>query len=350
MFKKIREGIDKGLLIPKPLLKNFLKTIGPLSFIVANHPESLIQNISSYKLRLRNHRVPWAHIVDESKYDSTKLLNKKILDNLGQLKYENKKYLRPTLFCESDAPEIRALAEQLRAESKSDEEFAQAAFNWVKNNKYLIFKPIGGALQTFKTKGGVCLDQLSLLASIARAGGIPARYRLYGLSPTQELYDVMVAPDPILRETFQSLGFLDAMHGEAELKVNGKWINGDPTFSDELSVGMGVGLSELGEEPGWRVRTDKSMDIRFEGFPILFRQFMVPLFIVLRNTVDNVNDSMDQIREKGRKILEEISIEEYNKKMKKKHIKPVLPSVDEVKEFRKRALEEPNPTTASSNE
>jgi len=41
MFRKISEGIDKGLLIPRPLLKNFLKTIGPLSFIVANHPESV---------------------------------------------------------------------------------------------------------------------------------------------------------------------------------------------------------------------------------------------------------------------------------------------------------------------
>jgi len=144
MFRKISDGIDKGLLIPRPLLKNFLKTIGPLSFIVANHPESIIQNISSYKLRLRNHRVPWAHIADERQYDSTELLNKKILDNLSQLKHESKKYLRPTLFCESDAPEIRALAEQLRAKSKSDEEFAQAAFKWVKTNKYLIFKPIGG--------------------------------------------------------------------------------------------------------------------------------------------------------------------------------------------------------------
>jgi len=346
MFRKISEGIDKGLLIPRPLLKNVLKTVGPLSFIVANHPESVIQNISSYKLRLRKHRLPWAHIDDESRYDSTKILSKKILDNIGQLRHENKKYLRPTLFCESDAPEIRALAEQLRSESKSDEEFAQAAFKWVKNNKYLIFKPIGGALKTFKTKGGVCLDQLSLLAAIARAGGIPSRYRLYGLVPTQEMYDIMVAPDPILRETLQSLGFLDAMHGEAELKVNGKWVNGDPTFSDELSVGMGVGISEFGAEPGWRIRVDKSMDIRFEGFPLLFRQFTLPLFIVLRKTVDNVNDSMDQIREKGREILEEISIEEYNKKMKRKHIKPVLPSVDEVKEFRKRAIDRPKPTVS----
>lgn len=349
MIRRIKDEIDKGFFIPKPLVKNFLKVIGPLTFIVASHPENVINNIHSYKIRLNKHRLPWAHITDESRYDSTNILDKNFLENINPSKYENKKYLRPTRFCESDAYEIRALADKLRAESTSDQEFVQAAFNWVKNNKNLIFKPIGGALQTFKTKGGVCLDQLSLLAAIARAGGIPARYRLYGLSPTQELYDVMVAPDPIIRETFQSLGFLDAMHGEAELKVNGKWINGDPTFSDELSVGMGVKTSILGSEPGWRVRVARSMDIRFEGFPILFRNFMTPLFIVLRNTVDNVNDSMDQLREKGRKILEEISIEEYNKKMKKKTIKPVLPTIEEVKKFRKINIESPQPIVSNED-
>ena len=343
MFEKINEEIDKGLFIPWPLLKNFVKMVGPLLYIVSNHPESLVMNIPSYKKRLRKHRAPWAHIDNERRYDSTKQLNKDYLNNSISSHSDNKKYLRPTRFCESDSPEMRALAMQLRAENKSDLEFVQAAFNWVKNNKYLVGKPLGGALQTFKTKGGVCLDQLSLLAAIARAGGIPARYRLYGLAPTQELYDVMVAPDPILREAFQALGFLDAMHGEAELKVNGKWIHGDPTFSDELSVGMGITISELGEEPGWRVRVSKSMDIRFEGFPIIFRNFMFPLFIILRNTVDNVNDTLDQLREKGRRILEKTSVEEYSKITKKKHIKPVLPSLDEVKKFREKTTEEIQP-------
>lgn len=335
MFKKISEEIDKGLFIPLPLLKNFSKIVGPLIFIILNHPEYLIMNIPSYKTRLKRHRLPWVHINNEKKYDSTKFLknNYHNLSLLGDI--ENKKYIRPTRFCESDSLEIRAIASELRAENKSDEKFVQAAYNWVKNNKYLIFKPIGGALQTFKTKGGVCLDQLSLLAAIVRAGGIPARYRLYGLAPTQELYDTMVAPDTLLRETYKALGFLDAMHGEAEMKVNGKWIHGDPTFSDELSAGLGITISELGEEPGWRVRVSNSIDIRFEGFPILFRHFMFPLFLILRHTVDSVNDSLDQIREKGKTILENISIEEYKKKTRKKLIKPVLPTIEEVERFRK---------------
>lgn len=332
MLEKIREELDKGFFIPWPLLKNFLKSVGPLLFIISRHPDSLLKNIPAYKKRLKNHRLPWVHIEDESEFDSTKKLNKKYFtDNPGPV--ENKKYLRPTRFCESNAPEIRALARELREKNKSDEEFVQAAFNWVKNNKYLVFKPIGGALQTLKTKGGVCLDQLSLLIAIARAGGVPARYRLYGLAPTQELYNLMVAPDPIIRETYEALGFLDAMHGEAELRVNGKWIHGDPTFSDELSVGMGIPISELGGEPGWRVRVTKSADIRFEGFPILFRRLMTPLFLILRNTVDEINKALDEFREKGRRILETMSVEEYNRK-KKKTFKPVVPSISEVKAFR----------------
>jgi hypothetical protein len=144
----------------------------------------------------------------------------------------------------------------------------------------------------------------------------------------------MVAPNPILRETYETLGFLDALHGEAEMKVNGKWISGDPTFSDELSVGMGISISELAGEPGWRVRVTKSIDIRFEGFPKIFRHLTTPLLLILRQTVDNVNDALDELREKGRDILEKTSVTEYSKK-KKKTFKPVVPSISEVSTFRK---------------
>ena len=342
MFSNFREEMDKGLFIPWPLLKNFLKTVGPLSYILANHPRSLIDNLPAYKKRLEAHRLPWEHIDHEGHYNSTNQIQH-YLEHLEPQNTPPERYLRPTRFCESDAPEIRALAQHLRDQYPSDEDFAHAAFHWVKNNKYLVFKPIRGALSVFRSKGGVCLDQLSLLAAIARAGGIPARYRLYGLSPTQELYDVLVAPDPILRETFQSLGFLDALHGEAELFINGKWVNGDPTFSDNLSVGLGVALSELGKEPGWRVRVEKSLDIRFEGFPLMFRQFMMPLFIVLRQLVDEVNDSLDDLRRKGEKRLSEITIDEYKETMKRKRIRPVLPTVEEARAFRQRGTEQPHP-------
>ena len=49
--------------------------MGPLSFIVCNHTDQIIGNIPAYKKRLRNHRLPWAHIDNESKYNSLKQIN-----------------------------------------------------------------------------------------------------------------------------------------------------------------------------------------------------------------------------------------------------------------------------------
>lgn len=330
---EVKEKIGDEKFIPWPILRNFLNYLGPISLIIAKHPGFVFENMPAYKARLKKHRKPWAHIKDESAYDSRKILTKRDFESLPPIR--NETYLRPTSLCECDAPEIRAIAKKLGAGKLSDWEFANAAYNWVMSKKEMIFKPMGGALQTFRTKGGVCLDQLCLLAAIARAGGIPARYRLYGLTFTQQVYDTWVEPNQIIKESYESLGFLEAMHGEAELFVNGKWVAGDPTFSPGLNAGLGLPITYLGEEPAWRVRVEGRGDIRFESFPAMFRYFMIPVLIVLQKTVDEVNESLDEISKKGWKILDEIGIEEYNK-MKKKTFKPVVPSISEVKDFRKK--------------
>ena len=56
--------------------------------------------------------------------------------------------------------------------------------------------------------------------------------------------------------------------------------------------------------------------------------------MIVLKTIDELNVQIDEIREKGKKILEKIPIEEYNKK-KKKTFKPKVPSISEVKAFRK---------------
>ncbi|OYT60336.1 hypothetical protein B6U81_04890 [Thermoplasmatales archaeon ex4484_30] len=334
MFKKIREELDKGFFIPMPLLKNFLGAVGPLTFVIGKNPKAFIENIPSWKMRIKNLKPPWAHMEDERQYDSRRLLSKEDYEDLPPVR--NEKYLRPTRLCESDAPEIRAMAKKLWEGKESEMEFVKAAYYFVKNEKKLVFKTMGGAIQAFRTKGGVCLEQLALLAAIARAGGIPARYRLYALAPTQPMYDVMVKDNPILKQTYEMLGFLDAIHGEAELLVNGKWIALDPTFSDELEAGMGLPVTDFGEEPMWRVRIPES-DIRFEGFPILFRHFLIPVAAILRKAVDSINAKLDELREQGREILEDVGREEYNKKVKKS-FKITVPSVSEVKAFRNAQL------------
>jgi len=340
MVEKIVTG--NGYLIPWPMLRNVLIQLGPLMLIVGKNSNFIFENMPAYKARLKKHRKPWAHLKNESEFDSRNQLKENDYKDLLQLK--NETYLRPTRLCECDALEIRAIAKKLGAGILSEEEFAKAAYDWVMSEKKLVFKPLKGALNTFRTKGGTCLDQLSLLAAIARAGGIPARYRLYGLAPDQQIYDLWLEPNPILRETYDTLGFLEAMHGEAELFINGKWIPGDPTFSPELNAGMGLPITPFGEEPGWRIRVEGKGDIRFESFPVGFKNLMIPVLILVQKSIDQINDTMDELREKGKELLDKIGIEEYNRR-NKKQFKPAIPSVSEVQAFRKKMKKEKNVIT-----
>ena len=248
--------------------------------------KTVIANKKAWGERLKKSRAPWAHLEDESEHDTTLLFDEDDYQDL--LPVRDEKYLRPTRLCEYDAPEIRILAKKLGAYDKEPIEYAKSIYYFVKNQKYLIFKPMRGALGVLKSRGGVCLDQMSLLISLARAGGIKARFRLYAFTASQELDELLLQDNPILRETYEMLGFLDSLHGCAELYIDGEWLQLDPTFSDELEAGMGIPIVEFGEEPAWRVRIPER-DIVFEGFPIFFRNLLVSMALILRDTADKVN-------------------------------------------------------------
>ncbi len=322
--------VDKGNVPPPAILKNFAKTTGPLSYAIARNPGTVLKNSKAWGKRLKKSRMPWAHLDDEREYDTTKFFDED--DYRDLLPVRDEKYLRPTRLCEYDAPEIRVLAKKLGAYDKDPMEYAKSIYYFVKNHKYLIFKPMRGALGVLKTKGGVCLDQMSLLIALARAGGIRARFRLYAFTASQELDDILLKDNPILRETYEMLGFLDSLHGCAELYIDGKWIQLDPTFSDELEAGMGLPVTEFGEEPAWRTRIPER-DIVFEGFPVLVRSLLIGMAFLLRETVDGINKKLNDIRKEGMNILDEMGKEEYNEKKKKK-IKIDVPDIYEVRAFR----------------
>ncbi|RLF64886.1 MAG: hypothetical protein DRN33_00895 [Thermoplasmata archaeon] len=329
-MKWLNEIIDKGNIPPPAILKNFAKTVGPLSYAIARNPKTVIANKKAWGERLKKSRAPWAHLEDESEHDTTLLFDEDDYQDL--LPVRDEKYLRPTRLCEYDAPEIRILAKKLGAYDKEPIEYAKSIYYFVKNQKYLIFKPMRGALGVLKSRGGVCLDQMSLLISLARAGGIKARFRLYAFTASQELDELLLQDNPILRETYEMLGFLDSLHGCAELLIDGEWIQLDPTFSDELEAGMGLPLTQFGEEPSWRTRIPER-DIVFEGFPLMVRSLLIGMAFLLRDTVDKVNKKLDDIREEGRKILDEVGREAYNEKKKKK-AKISVPNIYEVRAFR----------------
>ncbi len=90
---------------------------------------------------------------------------------------ERARWLRPDRDVQSDAPELRAVAERLRAGADDDTAFARAAVRWV--GEAIHEKGYGqgfaSALDVLRTRSGDCTEHSVLLAAVLRAGGVPAR-------------------------------------------------------------------------------------------------------------------------------------------------------------------------------
>ena len=87
------------------------------------------------------------------------------------------KYLEPSAFCESDAPEIRKLARKIVGKRKG-RAAAAAIFNWVQKNVDYRIIPLVGARKVLKRRPrkAMCFDKTNLFVALSRAAGIPARY------------------------------------------------------------------------------------------------------------------------------------------------------------------------------
>ena len=85
-------------------------------------------------------------------------------------------YLAPTLFVQSDHPDIRALAQRLATGRNSDRDKVVAIKDWVyaKIEKRPVLS-VPNALETFTNRMGDCNEHAVLFAALARAAGIPTR-------------------------------------------------------------------------------------------------------------------------------------------------------------------------------
>ncbi len=331
MFKRIKEAREKGFFMPKVMIHNMLKSLGPMIVVILKHPITLIKrNAPAYRKRLKGMKVSRPNLSKGNPFG---------LDPNDGTGYSpsNERYLRPTRYCEVDSPELVALAKKLGASKKSDREYAETIFEFVKNNIKLEFISLKGGIETLKCGGGVCLSQMSLLIALARIGGIQARYKLYGLAMVQPFYNAILEAEPLASEWYEAIGFMAALHGAAELKIDGKWIALDPTFSEELDVGLGLPIQCFGDAAtGWvAVPGD---EIILEGLPLGLKSSFTPLLLILLGPLDAINVNLDKIRMGGRKKLEEMGEEgreEYIKEMRKGYT-PVLPTFSEIKAFRER--------------
>ncbi|MMZ44643.1 Transglutaminase-like superfamily protein [compost metagenome] len=124
---------------------------------------------------------------------------------------EDKRDLLPSRGIQSDAPEIKQLAEQLTAGKQAERDKALAIYEYVAKNiiydvpKYQNdeFHYDDSALKTLRERKGVCQDYVFLGVALFRSLGMESRF---------------------------VEGYARGRHAWIETKVDGKWLTMDPTW------------------------------------------------------------------------------------------------------------------------
>ena len=237
--------------------------------------------------------------------------------------------LRPTYLCESNAPEIIAMANELGAFQNSDWGYAEACFNFLKRKVDFSFStPVRGALRTLQIGEGICFDKVNLFIALCRAGGIPARYKMYNEAFAEPIYKGLTEENPIMKAWYDSTGYF-IMHTMAEAFIDGKWQPADFAIPPSYEAALGMPIGRFGEEPegiwNWEI---PGSAVRFEQLP---RGFVLAANLSLRfmsaiRLMPVVTARWEEGRQKGQKILEDMGEEGYDRSVRQSY-KAVLPAV-----------------------
>jgi transglutaminase-like putative cysteine protease len=155
--------------------------------------------------QMTNHRLPsYVSVTPWAKTTAQAAGEAPIPDSL-------KKYLASTTNCQVTNADIKALVASLTKGKTTNYAKAVAIFNWVNENVDYSFyyNTKRGAVGTLKNKTGNCVDTSHLLIALARAAGIPARYKHATCKFSSGTYG----------------------HVWAEIWVDGKWYSADATSS-----------------------------------------------------------------------------------------------------------------------
>ena len=144
-------------------------------------------------------------------------------------------HLAPRRFVDSDAPSIRAYADE-RAGEGNDIERARRLYYAVRDDlRYdpynIAYTPDGfTASGTLASGRGFCVTKAAVLAAVARAAGIPARLGY------ADVRNHLATP----RLVEQMGTDLFIFHGYTDLWLDGRWVKATPAFNLELCTKFGV--------------------------------------------------------------------------------------------------------------
>jgi len=235
------------------------------------------------------------------------------------------KYLRPIRLCECNSPEIIAMANHLGVAKLSKMEYAKNVFNFVKRNIKTRSIPVVGAVGTLNRGYGSCFDSSGLFITLCRCGGIKARFKIYlHQTPPEGIQDLDKVIDKNLLE---SAAIVAAFYTVTEVLIDGKWIECEVDSPPELDVYWNVPIAKFGENvstvKGW-IPNDV---VYWEKIPL---KILIPTNIIMKLLggilEGSIAEETDRQYEIGRKKLEEMGIEEYDKKARRQY--GFLPPLD----------------------
>jgi hypothetical protein len=232
-------------------------------------------------------------------------------------------YLRATPTVQSDAPEIIALANSLGAYQKSDWDYANAAFEWVRDHIAFGLSTELSALGVLKLGRSHCMGKMSLLAALCRCGGLSCRIKVDMIGVEERTIDLMGTDLSQEERTFY-----DALsevissafpHNLLEVKIDGKWVPADPVFEPELACALGYPIATFGEDPSSLgfAATSSGEFYYIESYPRLFTASFKFVLMLVPGLCHTVNDSLKKAAQQGKQILEQAGgIEAYNSRLR----------------------------------
>jgi hypothetical protein len=232
----------------------------------------------------------------------------------------NEKYLRPTLFCNCQAPEVVALAYELGAFKKTDREFAEAAFEFAKRKIILEIHPLDDVVPVLKRGTGTCIHKISVFIALCRAAGIPARYKFYALTILDNWLGPSFERAPLMRQWYDAMGFF-MMHGQGEVLIDRQWIPADVGAEPPRQAASSLPVTKLGEESIglWLFPLPGTIMSR-ESIPLgLGKASYVLMRRVVPNSVAGINIGILEQITQGQKIMSDAGGEEaYDSMIRKK--------------------------------
>lgn len=216
----------------------------------------------------------------------------------------NQRFLRPTRYCDSRAPEVVALAHRLGAYQKSDAEFAESAFAFAKEQVVFEIGPIIPVEETLHRGTGSCFDAISVFIALCRCAGIPARYKLFTGDMIQNWRDALIEIDPLMQKWYDAISTF-MFEGEGEAYVNGTWRVAHVGPTAERQAAGGLPITRFGEDSlGLWFHAKPGTIMHVEAIPPGLAMGSRAFFAISPGSVERVNVSAGKEIAAGRRIIE----------------------------------------------